>query len=127
RRTSAGKEDIRSVTCAASGGPPPPRATAGAPRGYAAPPQPIFRVNGRNGIGLAIAMRDGGDILTLGRNLDAAMRRITTDLPIGIEPTLVANQPVVVAHAISEFLESLRHAIAIIMAGGFPSPAPRPA
>ena len=53
-------------------------------------------MNGKNGIGLAVAMREGGDILTLGRNLDAAMRKITADLPIGIEPTLVANQPVVV-------------------------------
>ena len=95
-------------------------------RGYADPPQPIFRVNGKDGIGLAIAMRDGGDILTLGRNLDAAMRKIKADLPIGIEPTLVANQPVVVDQAISEFLESLWQAIAIIMAVSFISLGVRP-
>ena len=83
-------------------------------------------MNGKNGIGLAIAMREGGDILTLGRNLDAAMRKITADLPIGIEPTLVANQPVVVEHAISEFLESLWQAIAIIMAVSFISLGVRP-
>ena len=35
-------------------------------RGYADPPQPMFRVNGKPAIGLAIAMRDGGDILALG-------------------------------------------------------------
>src|SRR5262249_19551040 len=29
---------------------------------YADPPQPMFRVNGRPAIGLAIAMREGGDI-----------------------------------------------------------------
>ena len=34
-------------------------------RGYADPPQPMFRVNGKPAIGLAIAMRDGGDILAL--------------------------------------------------------------
>ena len=28
-------------------------------RGHADPPQPLFRVNGQDGIGLAIAMRDG--------------------------------------------------------------------
>ena len=32
-------------------------------RGYSDPPQPMFRVNGKPAIGLAIAMRDGGDIL----------------------------------------------------------------
>ena len=38
-------------------------------RGYADPPQPLFRVNGEPAIGLAIAMRDGGDILALGKNI----------------------------------------------------------
>ena len=54
-------------------------------RGYADPPQPQFRVNGEPAIGLAIAMRDGGDILTLGRNIKRVMNEITADLPIGIE------------------------------------------
>ena len=42
-------------------------------RGFADPPQPMFRVNGEPAIGLAIAMRDGGDILALGKNVKAAM------------------------------------------------------
>jgi multidrug efflux pump len=41
-------------------------------RGYADPPQPMFRVNGQNAIGIAISMREGGDILTLGRNVEQA-------------------------------------------------------
>ncbi len=120
------EEDIRNVNFVANGRTIRLRDIAQVHRGYADPPQPIFRVNGQNGIGLAIAMREGGDILTLGRNLDAAMRTITADLPIGIEPTLVANQPVVVEHAISEFLESLWQAIAIIMAVSFISLGVRP-
>ena len=71
-------------------------------------------------------MRDGGDILTLGRNLDAAMRKITANLPIGIETTLVANQAVVVDDAIREFLESLWQAIAIIMVVSFIALGVRP-
>ncbi len=120
------EEDIRNVNFVANGRTIRLRDIAQVRRGYADPPQPIFRVNGKNGIGLAVAMREGGDILTLGRNLDAAMRTITADLPIGIEPTLVANQPVVVEHAISEFLESLWQAIAIIMAVSFISLGVRP-
>ncbi|MBV8170124.1 MAG: efflux RND transporter permease subunit, partial [Alphaproteobacteria bacterium] len=60
-------------------------------RGPADPAQPIFRVNGRDGIGLAIAMRKGGDVLALGRNVEHAMQKITANLPLGIEPTLVAD------------------------------------
>jgi multidrug efflux pump subunit AcrB len=80
------------------------------------PPQPMFRVNSKPAIGLAIAMREGGDILTLGRNIQRTMDEITADLPIGIEPTLVADQSSVVQSAIGEFMESLWQAIAIIMA-----------
>ncbi len=90
-------------------------------RGYADPPQPMFRVNGRSAIGIAISMREGGDILTLGRNVDHAMRQIRANLPIGIEPVLVADQPAIVDHAISDFTTSLWQAIAIIMAVSFVS------
>ena len=95
-------------------------------RSFADPPQPMFRVNGQPAIGLAIAMRDGGDILALGANIRAAMAKITADLPIGIEPTLVADQPVVVDQAIREFMISLIQAIAIIMVVSFISLGIRP-
>ena len=88
-------------------------------RTFADPPQPMFRVNGELAIGLAIAMREGGDILTLGRNVKQAMQEVTANLPIGIEPTLVADQPHVVDHAISEFTTSLWQAIVIIMVVSF--------
>ena len=80
------------------------------------PPQPIFRINGKPGIGLAIAMREGGDILALGQNIRRTMNEITADLPVGIEPVLVADQSSVVQTAIGEFMASLWQAIAIIMA-----------
>ena len=85
-------------------------------RALADPPQPMFRVNGKPAIGLAIAMRDGGDILALGRNVKNAIDESVADLPLGIDATLVSDQPVVVKTAIGEFMESLWQAIAIIMA-----------
>jgi len=84
-------------------------------RGPADPAQPMFRVNGREGIGLAIAMRKGGDVLALGRNVGRAMTEITANLPVGIEPTLVADQPVTVGHAVDDFMEALWEAVAIVL------------
>ncbi|MBV8594200.1 MAG: efflux RND transporter permease subunit, partial [Caulobacteraceae bacterium] len=84
-------------------------------RGPADPPQPMFRVNGKEGIGLAIAMRKGGDVLALGRNVEHAMQKITANLPLGIEPTLVADQPVTVEHAVKEFMKALWEAVAIVL------------
>jgi multidrug efflux pump subunit AcrB len=95
-------------------------------RGYADPPQPIFRVNGEPAIGLAIAMREGGDILALGRNIDKAMSEANANLPLGITPVLVADQAVTVKSAIAEFMESLWQAVAIILAVSFIALGVRP-
>jgi multidrug efflux pump subunit AcrB len=95
-------------------------------RDYSDPPQPQFRVNGEPAIGLAIAMRDGGDILALGANIKQLMARITADLPVGFEPTLIADQAVTVDGAISEFMTSLLQAIAIILVVSFISLGVRP-
>ncbi|MBO0743332.1 MAG: efflux RND transporter permease subunit, partial [Hyphomicrobiaceae bacterium] len=95
-------------------------------RGFRDPPQALFRVNGAPAIGLAIAMRDGGDILALGKNIKRAIAEITTDLPLGITPRLVADQAVTVRSAIAEFMTSLWQAVAIILAVSFVSLGVRP-
>lgn len=90
-------------------------------RGYADPPQPMFRANGREAIGLGISMRDGGDVLQLGRNIDAAARRVMADMPVGIEMHSVAEQPRTVELAIADFMGSLWQSIAIILVASFVS------
>jgi len=95
-------------------------------RGLVDPPQPLFRVNGEPAIGLAIAMVDSGDILALGAQIKDAMARITADLPLGIEPVLVADQAVTVDEAIQDFTTSLWQAIAIIIGVSFLSLGARP-
>jgi multidrug efflux pump len=95
-------------------------------RGFVDPPQPMFRVNGQPAIGLAIAMRDAGDILALGDNVRREMAEIKANLPVGIEPTLVADQAVTVDVAISDFMTSLWQAIAIILACSLVSLGLRP-
>ena len=76
-------------------------------RGFTDPPQPMFRVNGQPAIGLAIAMRDAGDILALGENVRREMADVVANLPVGIETTLVADQAVTVDLAINDFMTSL--------------------
>ncbi len=95
-------------------------------RGQADPPTPMFRVNGRDAIGLGIAMREGGDILALGNNIKKAMAEITAGLPLGIEPYLVADQAVTVSHAIDDFMTSLWQAVGIILVVSFISLGVRP-
>ena len=95
-------------------------------RGYADPPQPMFRVNGKPAIGLAIAMRESGDILKLGTNLRAEMADIKANLPIGIEPIEVTSQAEIVDAAINDFMISLWQSILIIGVASFVALGLRP-
>ena len=62
-------------------------------RGPADPAQPMFRVNGKKGIGLAIAMRTGGDVLALGRNIEQAMRRSRRTCQLGLNRRSLLTSP----------------------------------
>jgi multidrug efflux pump len=83
------------------------------------PPQPLLRVNGHRAIALAISMAEGGDILELGDHVTKAMARATANLPIGIEPMLISDQPAVVDLAIGDFTASLWQAVGIILVVSF--------
>ncbi|MFM8746658.1 MAG: efflux RND transporter permease subunit [Aestuariivirga sp.] len=120
------EQDIREVNFAVGGRVLRLADIATVRRGYADPPQPMFRVNGTPAIGLAIAMREGGDILALGKNVTAAVDAAKAELPLGIEPILVADQAVTVETAISEFMSSLWQAVGIILAVSFISLGVRP-
>ncbi|HSO07055.1 MAG TPA: efflux RND transporter permease subunit [Pelomicrobium sp.] len=118
--------DIREVNFVVGDRIIPLREIATVRRGYSDPPRPLFHVNGKPALGLAIAMRDGGDILALGANLKKEMAAITANLPIGIEPALVADQAVTVDLAINDFMTSLWQAILIILAASFVALGLRP-
>ena len=109
------EQDLLAVNFAVNGRMIPLGDIARVTRGLADPPQPVFRVNGQDAIGLAIAMRQGGDVLTLGRDVEYSMAEILGDLPVGIEAHLVADQPVTVEHAVDEFMEALWEAVAIVL------------
>jgi len=89
--------------------------------GYADPPQPMFRFDGEPAIGLAISMAQGGNNLTFGEAVAHKMAQITANLAIGIEPHLVADQPVVVEEAVGGFSKALWEAVAIVLAVSFVS------
>ena len=118
--------DIKAVNLAVGNRLVPLSDIASIRRGYSDPPLPLFHVNGEAAIGLAIAMREGGDILELGTNLKSEMARIHSDLPIGIEPFLVSDQALTVDLAINDFTTSLWQAILIILAASFVSLGLRP-
>lgn len=87
--------------------------------GYQDPAEQTMRFDGQDAIGLAISMQDGGDVIKLGKALDAAMARITEDLPLGIDVHQVSNQPRVVEDSIKEFVKVLIEAVVIVLLVSF--------
>jgi multidrug efflux pump subunit AcrB len=120
------EDDIKGVNLAVGDRLIPLSDLAEIQRGFSDPPLPLFHINGKPGIGLAIAMREGGDILALGANLKREMADIRANLPVGIEPFLVSDQAIVVDLAINDFMTSLWQAILIILAASFVSLGVRP-
>lgn len=90
-------------------------------RGYEDPPSALFRYNGREAIGLQIGMRDGGNILEFGEQVDALMADVARTLPIGIEMAKFADQPHVVDEAVGHFVRALVEAVGIVLLVSFVS------
>ncbi|AXK38455.1 efflux RND transporter permease subunit [Crenobacter cavernae] len=88
-------------------------------RRFADPASFRMRYGGKPALGLAISMKDGGDVLKLGQNLDALMAHVKTKLPIGVEIHAVSDQPKVVEHSVDEFMKSLVEAVVIVLAVSF--------
>lgn len=64
-------------------------------------------------------MKSGANLLHFGEALKEEMSRITADLPVGVGVHLVADQPVVVEHAVSGFTEALFEAVIIVLGISF--------
>ena len=88
-------------------------------RGYQDPPSFIVREGGKPALGLGVSMQDGANLITLGDNLKATMAAITAELPVGLEVTQIADQPTIVEHSVSEFVETFVEALGIVLLVSF--------
>jgi len=88
-------------------------------RGFSQPAQPRMRFMGENGIGIALSMRKGGDIIALGKNLETEFAQLQKTLPLGMKLQKVSDQPVAVQRSIHEFVKVLAEAVIIVLLVSF--------
>lgn len=88
-------------------------------RGFNDPPAPRMRFMGEDAIGLAVSMKNGGDILVLGKALEAEFARLAQSLPAGMELRKVSDQPAAVKAGVGEFVQVLIEALAIVLLVSF--------
>jgi multidrug efflux pump len=84
-------------------------------RGYENPPRDTVRFNGTDTLLLGVSMREGGDVIALGHELDAKIAKIQQNLPVGLSFATVTSQPKIVANSVNDFVTSLIEALVIVL------------
>ena len=88
-------------------------------RGYLDPPSVKVRHNREEVIAVGVSMAKGGDIIALGKALQATVRQIEAGLPVGLNLSQVQDQPRAVSQSVSEFIKVLIEAVVIVLAVSF--------
>ena len=83
-------------------------------RGYIDPPKTMMRASGEPALGLAVSMREGGNILDLGEQVKQVIKRSQSLFPIGIEFDMIQYQPGAVEKKIDDFVGNLIQAVVIV-------------
>lgn len=84
-------------------------------RGYDDPPVSQMRANGAPVLGIGITMKPGGDVIALGKGLDAETLKLQEQLPAGLKLSQVSSMPHTVTHSVDEFLRAVAEAVAIVL------------
>ncbi len=84
-------------------------------RGYIDPPKSKMHASGVPCIGLALSLREGGNIIVLGKRTKSVVKRLQEQYPIGIEFDFVSFQPGVVKKSVDDFVSNLLQAIGIVI------------
>ena len=88
-------------------------------RGYLDPPSVKVRHQGEESVALGVAMTKGGDIIRLGKALQATVERLATQLPAGMQLVNVQDQPKAVSSSVNEFIAVLIEAVVVVLAVSF--------
>ncbi|MGW8323956.1 MAG: efflux RND transporter permease subunit, partial [Thermodesulfobacteriota bacterium] len=84
-------------------------------RGYIDPPESMMEYSGRPCLGLAVSLREGGNVLSLGKQVKATIDRLQEVYPIGIQFDMVAFQPEHVSRKVDAFVNNLLQAVVIVL------------
>ncbi|MCC8391107.1 efflux RND transporter permease subunit [Paraburkholderia sp. MMS20-SJTR3] len=84
-------------------------------RGYDDPPVTQMRVGGQAVLGIGVTMQKGGDVIDLGKALDAKTAQLQASLPAGLKLSAVSSMPHAVKHSVDDFVEAVGEAVAIVL------------
>jgi multidrug efflux pump subunit AcrB len=78
------------------------------------PPEAITRVNGKPGVLVTVVMKDGKNVIELGKQVEEELGRIRQELPADVQVSVVHDQPFEVGKATGEFMLHLYLALIFV-------------
>jgi len=85
-------------------------------RGYEEPPDVIVKRNGKPCIGIGISTAKGGNVITMGNDVERRMRELVADMPVGIGIDVISHQATSVRVAVDGFVENLLESVILVIA-----------
>jgi multidrug efflux pump subunit AcrB len=85
-------------------------------RGYKTPIDRLVKINGKPGLAISVALKDGANIIQLGEEIDKKIIQYNQTLPIGISLNRAATQDVYVNSKVQGFVSNLVQSIGIVLA-----------
>ena len=84
-------------------------------RGYKQPEESIVKINGEKGISLGIALKEGGNVVNLGKEVDELIEYYKGIYPYGIDFTRSASQDFFVEQSVKGFVSNLIQSVVVVL------------
>ncbi len=84
-------------------------------RTYKSPAEKLVRINGQEGIAIAVSLKDGANIIRLGELMDEKIAQYNATIPVGMSINRMAAQDRYVDKKVSDFLGNVYQSVGIVL------------
>ncbi|MEL6923280.1 MAG: efflux RND transporter permease subunit, partial [Bacteroidota bacterium] len=84
-------------------------------QGYKQPKESMVKINGTDGLVIAVALQDGANLTNLGTAIDEKIEAYNAELPFGMNVTRVASQDIYVNKRVDDFVGNVLQSIVIVL------------
>ncbi len=85
-------------------------------RAYKSPADRIVKVNGNQGLVIAVALKEGANLIQLGEEIDEKLTVYNASLPVGLKLSRISTQDYYVNAKISDFVGNVVQSVLIVLA-----------
>ncbi len=84
-------------------------------RGYEQPEEQIIKVDGKRALSLSIALKDGANVVKLGKVIDKEVAEFNSTLPYGLELRRLSSLDLYVNSEVSNFVSNLVQTVGLVL------------